>query len=211
MAALLQQQHHPGASGGVGQQNSTCLEVIAIEASYKLPNDTFGQLDSPARLKVRGFMARGLLPRTKDYWGHVPCEIRCKQATLEVEEAWFDEDLPKLSDPEMMSAEATEGGGGAGVVQRRRGMGMVEHLQVYLLVVVDVVERVEGLILCSNIKRGEFRRIGTWAVEKREELLMEGLRKVMKGDEEMGNYEERLDHVNGYAFASDYTYGVTLV
>lgn len=169
----------------------TCLEIISTELTHKA-NDTFGQAES-ARLKVRGFMARGLLPRTKDYWGQTPCELQCKNsATLELEYAWFDEDLPKLSDP-------------------AAGAGMIEHLQIYLLPVIDVVDKVEGLLLCSNIKRGEFRRIGQFEISRYDQANWDKFRAVMKGDPEMNNFEERLDHTNGYWFASDYTYGVTLV
>jgi hypothetical protein len=167
----------------------TCLEIIDTEVKHKA--DVFGQVES-AKLKVRGFMARGLLPRTKDYWGQVACEIQCKQSSLELETAYFDEDLPKLSDP-------------------AAGAGMVEHLQIYLLPVIDVVDRVEGLILCSNIKRGEFRRIGAFEVSRYDQAAWDQFRAVMKGDPDMNNYEERLDHTNGYWFASDYTYTINLV
>ncbi|ETN38685.1 uncharacterized protein HMPREF1541_06722 [Cyphellophora europaea CBS 101466] len=176
----------------------TCLEVIDSEVKHKA--DPFGQVEAGAKLKVRGFMARGLLPRTKDYWGQVSCEIQCKQSSsssssplsLELENAYFDEDLPKLSDP-------------------AAGVGMIEHLQVYLLPVIDVMDRVEGLILCSNIKKGEFRRIGAFEVSRYDQANWDRFRAVMKGDPEMNNYEERLDHTNGYWFASDYTYTVNLV
>jgi hypothetical protein len=178
------------AQGPVSAAKETCLEIITTELAHKA-NDVFGQCES-ARLKVRGFMARGLLPRTRDYWGHAPCEIQCKQATLELESAWFDEDLPKLSDPSA-------------------GVGMIEHLQIYLLPVVDVMDRVEGLLLCSNIKRGEFRRIGQFEISRYDQTNWDKFRAVMKGDPDMGNFEERLDHTNGYWFASDYTYGITLV
>lgn len=167
----------------------TCLEIIDTELKYKA--DSFGQVET-AKLKVRGFMARGLLPRTKDYWGQVSCEIQCKQSSLELEMAYFDEDFPRLSDPSA-------------------GAGMVEHLQIYLLPVIDVVDRVEGLILVSNIKKGEFRRIGAFEVSRYDQANWDQFRAVMKGDPDMNNYEERLDHTNGYWFASDYTYTINLV
>jgi Heterokaryon incompatibility protein (HET) len=170
-------------------QNSkeTCLEVISADMTYKA--DRFGQVEN-GKLKVRGFMARGLLRRTHDYWGHTSCVIQCPQAQLEIESAWFDDRLPKLSD-----------------VQGN----MTEMVEVYLLPVIDIVDRVEGLILCSNIKRGEFRRIGAFEVSRYDQINWDRFRGVMKGDKDMTNYEERLDHTNGYWFASDYTYTINLV
>ena len=168
----------------------TCLEVIEAEVKAKAGGDLFGQVER-AKLKVRGFMARGLLRRTHDYWGHTSCVIQCKTSQLEIEAAWFDDRLPKLS-------EVTTG-------------GMTEQVEVYLVPVIDIVDRVEGLILCSNIKRGEFRRIGAFEVSRYDQINWDRFRGVMKGDKEMVNYEERLDHTNGYWFASDYTYTINIV
>jgi hypothetical protein len=191
----------------------TCLEVIDSELLLKNPDDPFGQVEAGSKLRVRGFMARGLLPRVKDYWGEVSCEITCKQTSLELEHVWFDEDLPRLSSPSVL------GGGGGGELAGSNnngngtggGLAMIEHLQVYLLPVIDVVDRVEGLLLCSNIKKGEFRRIGTFEISRYDQVNWDRFRAVMKGDPDMTNYEERLDHTNGYWFASDYTYTINLV
>jgi hypothetical protein len=169
----------------------TCLELMNIDAKYKVEGNTFGQVES-AKLKVRGFMARGLLRRTHDYWGHTNCVIQCPKAQLEIENSWFDDRLPKLSEV------STPG-------------GMTEQVEVYLVPVIDVVDRVEGLILCSNIKKGEFRRIGAFEVSRYDQVNWDRFRGIMKGDKDMANYEERLDHTNGYWFASDYTYTINIV
>jgi hypothetical protein len=169
----------------------TCLELMNIDAKYKVEGNTFGQVES-AKLKVRGFMARGLLRRTHDYWGHTSCVIQCPKAQLEIENSWFDDRLPKLSEI------STPG-------------GMTEQVEVYLVPVIDVVDRVEGLILCSNIKKGEFRRIGAFEVSRYDQVNWDRFRGIMKGDKDMANYEERLDHTNGYWFASDYTYTINIV
>jgi Heterokaryon incompatibility protein (HET) len=166
----------------------TCLEIIEVDVKYKA--DAFGQVER-GKLKVRGFMARGLLRRTHDYWGHTSCVIQCPKAQLEIESAWFDDRLPKLSEVS--------------------GGGMTEMVEVYLVPVIDIVDRVEGLILCSNIKKGEFRRIGAFEVSRYDQINWDRFRGVMKGDKDMGNYEERLDHTNGYWFASDYTYTINIV
>ena len=167
----------------------SCLEVMDVELKPK-GDDPFGQIES-GRLKVRGFMARGLLRRTHDYWGQGPCVIDCINAQLEIEAANFDERLPKLS--------------------AVGGRGLAESVQIYLLPVIDTVDRVEGLILCSNLKKGEFRRLGCFEVSRYDQVNWDRFRSIMKGDPEMNNYEERLDHRNGFWFASDYTYTINLV
>ena len=166
-----------------------CLELIDVSVKTK-GEDPFGQAES-AKLKVRGFMARGLLRRTHDYWGQGPCVIECLKAQLEIEAAYFDERLPKLS-----------------AIGDR---GLTEQVEVYLLPVIDTVDRVEGLILCSNLKRGEFRRLGCFEVSRYDQVNWDRFRSVMKGDPEMQNFEERLDHTNSYWFASDYTYTINIV
>ena len=135
-------------------------------------------------------MARGLLRRTQDYWGQTPCSIRFPQAEVNFDRTSFDDRLPKLSE-------------NVGI--------MTESLEVYLLPVVDIVERVEGLILNATMKKGEFRRIGTFELAVRDQPNWDKFKSVMKGDPDMSNYEERLDHMNGYWFASDYTYTLTLL
>ena len=74
-----------------------------------------------------------------------------------------------------------------------------------------MVDRVEGLILCATMKKGEFRRIGCFDVSRYDQINWDRFRSVMKGEERMNNYEERLDHTNGYWFASDYTYTINIV
>ncbi|RVX72330.1 hypothetical protein B0A52_04535 [Exophiala mesophila] len=168
-------------------QRETCIEVIDVDIQYK--SDRLGMVES-GLLKVRGFMARGLLRRTHDYWGHTPCVIQCSKAQVELENASFDDRLPKLSSATGM---------------------LTEQLEVYLLPVIDVVDRVEGLLLCATMKRGEYRRIGCFEVSRYDQINWDRFRSVMKGDAEMDNYEDRLDHTNGYWFASDYTYTINLL
>lgn len=165
----------------------TCIEVIDLNMKYRPHN--FGMVES-GKMKVRGFLARGLLRRTHDYWGQTPCMIQCTKAQVELGSASFDDRLPKLSDP-------------SGV--------LTEMLEVYLLPIIDVVDRVEGLLLCATMKKGEFRRIGAFDVSRYDQINWDRFRSVMKGDADMNNYEERLDHANGYWFASDYTYTINIV
>lgn len=165
----------------------TCIEVIEIDLKHKA--DPFGQVES-GKLKVRGFMARGLLRRTHDYWGRTPCVIQCPQAQVEIESACFDDRLPKLSEVSGM---------------------LTEQLEIYLLPIIDNVDRVEGLLLCTTMKKGEFRRIGVFDVSRYDQVNWDRFRTVMKGDPNMHNYEDRLDHTNGYWFASDYTYTINII
>ncbi|OAP55065.1 hypothetical protein AYL99_10765 [Fonsecaea erecta] len=168
----------------------TCIEIIELDMKYNPPGDNFGFVTG-GRMKVRGFMARGLLKRTRDYWGATPCVIQCTKAQVELEKAAFDDRLPKLSDA---------------------GSGMLcEMLEIYLLPVIDVVDRVEGLLLCATMKKGEFRRIGAFDVSRYDQANWDRFRSVMKGEAEMNNYVERLDHMNGYWFASDYTYTINII
>jgi hypothetical protein len=166
-----------------------CLELIDVQTKMKEDNP-YGQAES-GRIKVRGFMARGLLRRTHDYWGLGPCVIDCPKAQLELETAYFDERLPKLS--------------------AMGDRGLTEQVEIYLLPVIDTVDRVEGLILCSNLKKGEFRRLGCFEVSRYDQVNWDRFRSVMKGDPDITNFEERLDHTNAYVFASDYTYTINIV
>lgn len=201
------------APGAASKQ--TCLEVIDVSVTNK--NDDSLGLCEGGRIKVRGFMGKGSLKRTQDYWGQCGFTLHSsnrKIGEVRFENAWFDERLPKLCD-------AT-----AGI--------MVETLEIYLLPVIDVMDRVEGLILCATMKRGEFRRMGVFEIGSgtgggpaltgmthggMENPEIQGpvqanwdrFKRVMKGDEEMGNYEERLDHANAYWFASDYTYTINIL
>ncbi|RMZ79195.1 hypothetical protein DV738_g3486, partial [Chaetothyriales sp. CBS 135597] len=174
----------------VGQD--VCLQIIQALVTTKA-DDPFGQVES-ARLQVRGFMARGLLRRTHDYWG----QSRSSGSNvggigqLELDAACFDERLPKLT------AMASH-------------HGLAEQVEVYLLPVVDSTDRVDGLILCSNLKRGEFRRLGSFQA-------------LTKHDPRLVNLDGRFDHAPGVAdgsgsgtgsggerYASDCTYLITLV
>ncbi|EHY52093.1 hypothetical protein HRR83_003341 [Exophiala dermatitidis] len=167
----------------------TCIEVIDLDMKYKPDNDNFGMVEA-GRMKVKGFMARGLLPRTHDYWGHTPCVIKCTKAHVALDSVSFDDRLSKLSDASGM---------------------LTEMLEVYLLPVTDVMDHVEGLLLCATMKRGEFRRIGAFYISRDDQANWDRFRSVMKGDADMHNYEDRLDHPNGYWFASDYTYTINIV
>lgn len=183
----------------------TCLEVIEVSVSNK-NNDPLGLCES-GRIKVRGFMGKGSLRRTRDYWGHCSFTLHSsnpRAGDVHFANAWFDERLPKLSEAS------------AGI--------MVEMLEIYLVPVIDVMDRVEGLILCATMKRGEFRRMGVFEIGSGTGIGVDDpevkgpvqanwdrFKRVMKGDEEMGNYEERLDHTNAYWFASDFTYTINIL
>ena len=194
----------------------TCLEVIDISVNMK-HNDPLGLCEGGC-LKVRGFMGKGSLRRTRDYWGHCSFSLYPQLASkgqnigeVKFENAWFDERLPKLCDDT------------AGI--------MVETLEVYLLPVIDVMDRVEGLILCATMKKGEFKRLGLFEisnggsgvgamgaqgnvnpeVQGPVQANWDRFKRVMKGNEEMMNFEERLDHTNAYWFASDYTYTINIL
>lgn len=193
----------------------TCLEII--EVSVNMKNDDPLGLCEGGRLKVRGFMGKGSIRRTRDYWGHCDFTLQPQATMSKAKEigdvrfanAWFDERLPKLS------------GENAGI--------MVETLEIYLLPVIDVMDRVEGLILCATMKKGEFRRLGLFEISNGSNASVspseimspevqgpvqanwDRFKRVMKGNEEMMNFEERLDHTNAYWFASDYTYTINVV
>jgi hypothetical protein len=175
----------------------TCIEILELDMKYHPPSpstgavDPFGLVQAGSKMRIRGFMARGLLRRTHDYWGTTPCVVQCTKAQVELEHASFDDRLPKLSDA---------------------GDSMLcEMLEIYLLPVIDVVDRVEGLLLVTTMKKGEFRRIGCFDVSRYDQINWDRFRSVMKGDADMNNYLERLDHTNGYWFASDYTYTINII
>jgi len=197
----------------------TCLEIIETSLQHR-NNDPLGLCEA-GRIKVRGFMGKGSIRRSHDYWGHtsftlIPTNRQIGEVTFE--NAWFDERLPKL-------------GGGENNTAASAGAFMVETLEVYLLPVIDVMDRVEGLILCATTKKGEFKRLGvfeiwngnasgiasTSAMQEEHHARAptqnnwDRFKSVMKGDSEMMNFEERLDHENAYWFASDYTYTVNLM
>lgn len=172
----------------VQSATGNCIEILDIDLKHRT-SDVMGQVVG-GRLKIRASIARGLLKRTTDYWGRTPCIIDFPGSQIEFGSAWFDDRLPKLS-------------GGSDM--------LTEQLEVYLLPVIDVVDSAEGLLLCANMKKGEFRRIGTFEIGRYDQPNWDNFRSVMKGDENMQNYEERLDHKNGYWFASDYTYTINLI
>jgi hypothetical protein len=148
----------------------TCIEIIEIDMQYKQPvstttvsptstpptpspspetttvgvGDNFGIVLPTSKLQVRGFLARGLLRRDREYWGDTPCVIQCAKSHIELNPCSFDERMPRL---------ASHG-------------TLTESLEVYMLPIVDVVERVEGLLLVANMRKGEFRRIGTYEVSR---------------------------------------------
>ncbi|RMZ80440.1 hypothetical protein DV737_g3003, partial [Chaetothyriales sp. CBS 132003] len=173
----------------VGQD--ICLEMVEFLVTTK-GEDPFGQVES-ARLKVRGFMARGLLRRTHDYWGAGRCVIDCTSGQLELETVCFDERLPKLS--------------------AMGKHGLAEQVEVYLLPIADWIDRVEGLLLCSNLKKGEFRRLGVFQVRRHHGSDWKQFMDLIKGDPRMANFEERFDHTaaHGQQLTSDYTYLINLV
>ncbi|RMZ90127.1 hypothetical protein DV736_g2650, partial [Chaetothyriales sp. CBS 134916] len=173
----------------VGQD--ICLEMVEFPVTTK-GDGPFGQVES-GRLKVRGFMARGLLRRTHDYWGQGRCVIDCTNGQLELEAVCFDERLPKLS--------------------AMGNHGLAEQVEVYLLPIADWIDRVEGLILCSNLKKGEFRRLGLFQVHQHDGTNWDQFKDLIKEDVRMANFEERFDHTagHGHRFASDYTYLINLV
>ena len=99
----------------------------------------------------------------------------------------------------------------------REAVTYVDGAEVYLLPVVDVMDRVEGLILCATMNKGYFKRLGVFEISNGNAQMGFGVspevkgpiqenwdrfKGVIKGDAEMMNFEERLDHANAYWFAS---------
>lgn len=165
-----------------------CAEFLDVQVTAK--HDVFGPVES-GRLKIQGMLIRGLLPRTHDYWGRTPCVIQCGKTQLELESASFDERLPKLST-------ATSG-------------SLTEQLEVYLLPLLETVDRFEGLLLCATMKKGDFRRLGAFDISRYDQVNWERFRAALKSDPSLQNYEKRLDQQNGYSAANDYTYTINLV
>lgn len=169
-----------------------CVEILEVNVKHKT-EDLLGQVES-ANLKIRGFMVKGRLLRTHDYWGRTSCVLQAPKSQIEIETAWFDERLAKLS--------------------AVNGM-LTEQLEVYCLPIVDTVDRIEGLLLCATVvakgAKGFYRRIGTFDISRYDQIAWGAFRENMKGDLTLSNYEERLHHENGYWFASDYTYTINLV
>lgn len=169
-----------------------CVEILEIGITHKT-GDVLGQVES-ATLKIRGFMLKGVLLRTHDYWGRTSCVLQCPKSQIEIESAWFDERMVKLS--------AVNG-------------ALTEQLEIYCLPIVDTVDRIEGLLLCATVvakgSKGWYRRIGTFDISRYDQVAWGAFRENMKGDQTLTGYEERLEHQNGYWFASDYTYTVNLV
>ena len=169
-----------------------CVEIIDVTLKHKT-EDPLTQVES-ASMKLRGFLLKGNLLRTHDYWGSTSCVIQAPKSQIEIETAYFDERLPKLS--------AIDG-------------NLTEQLEVYCLPIVDTVDRIEGLLLCATVVargvKGFYRRIGTFDISRYDQIAWGAFRENMKGDPTLLNYEERLQHENGYWFASDYTYTINLV
>lgn len=181
----------------------TCLEIINISTKMK-NGDPLGLCEGGI-LKVRGFMARGNIRRDIQYSGHSSfnlCPLNLKARSVRFEHAWFDERLARLGNPGLDN--------------------LVQMMEVYLLPVIDVMGRVEGLLLIATETRGVFKRLGMFEIsngnnqtehEVNPEIQenWDNFKAVMKGDSEMTNFEERLDHANAYWFASDYTYTMNII
>ena len=65
-------------------------------------------------------------------------------------------------------------------------------------------------------RKGEYRRIGTFEISRYDQVNWERFKRGLKGEDsglaaERGRWEERLEHRNGYWFASDFTYTIWLV
>ena len=137
----------PSLSHGIGMPQST-------------PNNPFGLLDSAA-LKLRGFLIRGLLRRTHDYWGRTPCVVHVPSQTLpslhpqsaehpptsqpqrtqplqiELETSHFDTRLPPLSAPTFSHP------------SHSTTTNLTESLEIYLLPLLDTLDTLSGLILTA--------------------------------------------------------------
>lgn len=171
-----------------------CVEVLEVDIKGRVeggvPVDPLlGQIES-ASLKIRGFLLKGRLLRTHDYWGKTACVLQAPRSQLEIEGAWFDERLAKLS--------AVNG-------------ALMEQLEVYCLPVLESVDRIEGLLLCATVvkgKKGWYRRIGTFDISRYDQIAWAAFRENMQGDESLGGYEERLRFEGG---VGEYTYTINVV
>ncbi len=167
-------------------QNSkdTCVEVIDISLKHK--TDALGLVES-GNLKIRGFLVKGKLHRTKDHWDRTACTITGLHSEFTIGSAIFDERLPRVGD------NALE--------------------EIYCLPVIETVDRMEGLFLraMEEIGKGVFRRLGAFQISRWDQISWDRFKENMKGDPTLDNYEHRLDHTNAYWFASDYTYTINIV
>jgi hypothetical protein len=177
----------------VGKQDH-CVEVVEVDVKGKmeggvLVDPLLGQVES-ASLKIRGFLLKGILLRTHDYWGRTACVLQTPRSQVEIESAWFDERLAKLS--------AVNG-------------ALTEQLEVYCLPVLESVDRIEGLLLCATPvkgKKGWYRRIGTFDISRYDQIAWGAFRENMRGDESLNGYEERLRFEGG---VGEYTYTINIV
>ena len=168
----------------------TCIEIMETNIKHKY--DPFLLVEG-AILRVRGFLIRGLLKRAREYWGKTPCVLLCSHGQLELESISFDTRLPSLSE---------------------MSFGRAEQLEVFLLPIIDTLDRVSGLVLCATgtaRNGGEYRRIGAFDISRYDQVNWDCFKACLKGDADLSNYEERLVHANAYGLESDYTYTITLV
>ena len=161
----------------------TCVEVIDISIKYK--TDPYGLVES-GNLKLRGFLVKGMLHRSKEHWDRTSCTVTGLHSEFTIGSASFDERLPQVD-------------------------GVLE--EIYCLPVVETVDRMEGLLLraMEEIGRGVFRRLGSFQISRWDQVSWDRFKENMKGDPTLDNYEHRLDHTNAYWFASDYTYTINIV
>lgn len=162
----------------------TCVEVLDISIKYK--TDPFGLVES-GNLKLRGFLVKGNLHRSKDHWDRTTCTISGLHSEFTIASAIFDERLPRVGD------NALE--------------------EIYCLPVLETVDRMEGLLLraMDEIGKGVFRRLGAFQISRWDQIAWDRFKENMKGDSSLDHYEHRLDHTNAYWFASDYTYTINIV
>ena len=164
----------------------TCVEVLDISLKHKNKQDPFGLVESGI-LKLRGFLVKGFLDRSKEHWDRTTCTIKGFLSEFTIGSAVFDERLPRLGD------NAPE--------------------EIYCLPVIETVDRMEGLLLraMDEIGQGMFRRLGAFQISRWDQISWDRFKENMKGDPTLDNYEHRLDHTNAYWFASDYTYTINIV
>lgn len=162
----------------------TCVEVIDISVKYK--TDPFGLVES-GNLKLRGFLVKGMLHRSKEHWDRTSCTITGLHSEFTIGSAIFDERLPRIGE------DALE--------------------EIYCLPVIETLDRMEGLLLraMEEIGRGVFRRLGAFQISRWDQVSWDRFKENMKDDPTLDNYEHRLDHTNDYWFASDHTYTINIV
>ena len=161
-----------------------CVEVLDISVKHR--TDGFGLVTS-GNLKLRGFLVKGRLNRSKEHWDRCPCTIQGIISEFTIGSAIFDERLPRLTEDYME--------------------------EIYCLPVIETVDRMEGIFLraMEEIGQGVFRRLGAFHISRWDQILWDRFKENMKGDPTLTNYEHRLDHTNAYWFASDYTYTINIV